>query len=1018
MNAPPLLHMTGLHLNIQGITNKKLDCLRECCSVENIFAICMCETWLNTNIDSKEVAIKNFKLFRSDRKSRIRGGSAIYLNQRFAVDNNSIMSFSNSYCEVIALHVKQENIALITIYRPGQSTHVAQFKEVMTKVENWLECYCNDETHTLIFGDFNFPYLKWKKYEHVDLTYSVIPVAESGATCSTQEQGKLLLDIMETNFFAQKVLDTTRKGKNTLELIFTNSDIFGDPIVYPNAISDHDTLQWSINMKSLGSNMCVPSFSTLATTSNKLEFDNFRILSKETDWEIINSSLKLSLDNIDQSMSVSQQVDYFYQCCIQALAAGAPKKGKRKAFKGIPPDRKRLMRTRLKLRKMLENSSNSRKKKKLRVEMLNIEREIMKSIDSENTHAEIEAINRVKTDPKHFFRFAKKRSTVDTNINFLRSENGSITNDHREMANILNKQYYSVFNKDHQIPHVVLDNSSEVDLPGKISLSTMFSNDSNAPLTIIVFDELKVCKAIDKMKDGSAPGPDKLTPIFLKKTKYVIAKFLASIMNKSMETGEIPDMFKKAIVMPIFKGGDDLDPKNYRPVSLTSHIVKIMERIIKTEIMVYLDNNNLINDIQHGFRSGRSTVSVLLSHYHDIINALETGDSLDTVLLDYSKAFDRVHHSILLKKVKALGIDGPVGRWIGNFLIGRKQSVKVNGHLSDMIDVLSGVPQGSILGPLLFIIFINDINKDIKKATMSCYADDSKISMKITVDQDRSDLQQDLNKIFKWSEDNSMLFNNDKLEFIRFSRRSQQSADYMYQKNTGKDIKCVDTCKDLGLYFDADASFSTHISGKVNTARKLCGYIFRTFKSRSASTMMHLFKALVLPILEYCCVIWHPYKLYNIREIESIQRDFTTKIYGVNELNYWDRLKYLKVFSLERRRERYIVLYTFKIIFGLVPNPGISWHISERRGRLVDVPSVTHNSFVSSIEYNSFFCTSARLFNCLPKDIRNLNCSMDSIKYNLDKLLHNVPDEPRLLGYTQFAQTRSNSIYDQIVLSN
>ena len=150
------------------------------------------------------------------------------------------------------------------------------------------------------------------------------------------------------------------------------------------------------------------------------------------------------------------------------------------------------------------------------------------------------------------------------------------------MANILNEQYYSVFNKSNQVPHIILDSCIGLDSPNKVTLSHFFDC-PNAPLTKVLFNELKVIKAIDKMKNASAPGPDQITPYFLKMTKFTIAMFLSNIFNESMESGVVPESFKEAFVTPIFKGGDHLDPKNYHPISLTSHLGKIMECIIKDE---------------------------------------------------------------------------------------------------------------------------------------------------------------------------------------------------------------------------------------------------------------------------------------------------------------------------------------------------------------------------------------------------------------------------------------------------
>ena len=267
-----------------------------------------------------------------------------------------------------------------------------------------------------------------------------------------------------------------------------------------------------------------------------------------------------------------------------------------------------------------------------------------------------------------------------------------------------------------------------------------------------------------------------------------------------------------------------------------------------------------------------------------------------------------------------------------------------------------------------------------------------------------------------------MCLNVDKLEVLTFSVRNYDSniLRYNYVAKNNVSIKHVSSSKDLGVVFDHDGTFSSHITIQCSKATKICGYILRTFISRDQAVLITLFKTLVLPILEYGCILWHPHYQYDINNLEEVQRAFTRKIKGLSTCNYWERLKALNIFSLERRRERYIILYTFKIIFGTVPNPGISWcRTITRRGRLIDVPklksSVSHKG--STLKYYSFRFVCARLFNCLPLSIRNfepvgLN-PIDLLKLKLDASLHTLRDEPRLNGYAGCSQSLSNRIYDQ-----
>ena len=207
---------------------------------------------------------------------------------------------------------------------------------------------------------------------------------------------------------------------------------------------------------------------------------------------------------------------------------------------------------------------------------------------------------------------------------------------------------------------------------------------------------------------------------------------------------------------------------NYRPVALTSHMIKIFEKVIRAHIVQHMDNNNLFNPNQHGFRSGRSCLSQLLEQYDLVLNLLDSESNVDVVYLDFSKAFDKVDHKIVLNKLKQLGVTGKLYCWIESFLTERYQTVVVNGVKSKPQKVISGVPQGSVLGPLIFLILIGDIDKDIHHCFVKSFADDTRATKSIKDAEDVKVLQQELEIIYKWTIDNNMKLNDMKFELLHY----------------------------------------------------------------------------------------------------------------------------------------------------------------------------------------------------------------------------------------------------------
>ena len=323
------------------------------------------------------------------------------------------------------------------------------------------------------------------------------------------------------------------------------------------------------------------------------------------------------------------------------------------------------------------------------------------------------------------------------------------------MSNLLHDYFLSVFTKEIQD---TIPAGEEV-----------FQGEDDEKLRDIVTTRQVVEKEIEKIKKNKSPGPDQIYIGVLKECKEALSGPLTSMFRKSVDTGYVPRLWKEANVTPIFKKGDKSITANYRPISLTSVVGKMLESIIARNIRDHLERHRLINDSQNGFTPGKSFPTNLWSFYNKIFEAVDQDEDYDVVYLDFSKAFDKVPHKRLLRKVAAHGIDGKLLKWISAWLSGRKQRVQINGKKSDWGCVTSGVPQGSVLGPLLFIIYINDLDSGIS-SEVSKFADDTKVGKIIRTDQDARELQGDLDRFYDMARKWQMEFNIGKCSVLCVGR--------------------------------------------------------------------------------------------------------------------------------------------------------------------------------------------------------------------------------------------------------
>jgi len=510
-------------------------------------------------------------------------------------------------------------------------------------------------------------------------------------------------------------------------------------------------------------------------------------------------------------------------------------------------------------------------------------------------HYEANLANNIKDNPKEFWAYVKSQTGSTSGVSPLLKGDGSLAIDAKDKASTLNDFFVSVFTKEN-IDHIPAPQTEDFD----------------SALSDILLTEESICKEIKTMKAGSSAGPASIHPRILKETDTAISKPLSVIFNISMKEGSLPMSWKEAIVVPIYKKGSRSEPGNYRPVSLTSTCGKLMERIVRRHILEHVESNNIFSEKQHGFRSGRSCSTQLLSVMEDWTRLLDDQVPFDCIYLDYKKAFDSVPHQRLLKKAEACGINSNLLKWIESFLSGRKQCVRVESALSDWADVTSGIPQGSVLGPTLFLLFINDLPSVVSSCS-ALFADDTKVYSAVSSPDDSDRLQQDINALNEWSECWQLPFNESKCKLIHYGRNNPK---YSY-KIGNTVIAEVMQEKDLGVTFDPALSFSTHHDMSIAKANSRIGLMRRTFKHLEPKPFLQLYKAIVRPVVEYCSVITNPVFKRDEDRLEKVQRRATKLVSGMADLPYEDRLRQLKLQSLKHRRRRTDVLQIYRIINGI-----------------------------------------------------------------------------------------------------
>ena len=953
-----------MYTNADVLTNK-IDLLKTRCLAELPHIVGVNEV-KPKNMKNKLYAAEfnldeiGFDMFDNNIEEEKGRGQLLFVSKDFKAKRVYMnTAFEETTCVKIDLN-NQDKLLVVLIYRSPNSA------ERNNKLLNDLvkETCSLGASHILIMGDFNYGSVDWETMysdDEVEMTF---------------------LDSLINEGLHQNVEEPTRhRGQNEptiLDLLITKDDTNIDEIAYnsPLGKSDHSVLMFSYR--------CYPDADVE---------EGYKLLYHKADIQAMKNEMsQINWGNIMQGLNTNEKWKSFCEHFDKTVEKNIPKVKRRKRFP-IPLDeeiRKKIEEKDRMSRKLIEL-----KKQRKRVEYEELwkkycrTRNKVKSMSRNARKAfEQKIAQESKENPKKIFAYINSKTKTRQGIGDIcvdpDNPKSKVTSDDQVKANIFSKFFGSV----------QVDEKDESPIIEKRNIR------EKMPQLKIKDLRGKLLKILMDLKPNKSAGVDKQSPRILKELAEEIVDVVVMIYEESLKNAEVPNDWLRAVIAVIFKKGKKSLAGNYRPVSLTCILCKCMEKLIRDHIIDHMKRNKLFSKFQYGFLAGRSVTLQLLYAMDKWTEALDNGEEIDCIYTDFMKAFDKVPHKRLIAKMVSYGISGEICSWVEAFLSHRQQKVVVNGVSSEWENIVSGVPQGSVLGPVLFLIFINDLPEEAISELL-LYADDSKIFRVIKTDKDQEILQRDLHAMSIWADKWLLNFHPEKLKKLTISRNEQQVERRYF---VGSDlVKDVESEVDLGVCVDTDLNFNENRKLKVGKATRMMGAIRRAFKFLDAKTFTKLYKSMVRCHLESSVSVWSPYLERDVRQIENVQMRATRMIPETKNLNYEERLRLLQLPTLVYRRQRGDLIELYKMTNGVYDEDVLpklemrAEHVDDGRRNRGHSKKLFIQRSKKEVRSNFFTQRVAPVWNSLPEEIVSAP-SVNCFKNRLDDLWK---DHPMKYDYTQ-----------------